>query len=111
MNEYEATIKPQYDTNGYDCGLWIVFDTSLGYETPVYENVDLRIGVAANNRGTLYVGQFVDWDNESYDEQGNIDAKYKKLGELQCPNPFEDDDAASILLGWLENCQEAVNIC
>mgnify|MGYP006958168493 CR=1 FL=1 len=74
--EYKATIHPQYDANGYDCGLWLVYDTSLGYETPVYEHIDLRVGTTANNRGTLYVGQFVDWDNESYDECGNIDAEY-----------------------------------
>ena len=68
-----------------------------------------------NERGLVFEApnfydQYPDWDNESYDEFGNIDAEYKKLGKLQCPNPFEDDDAAGILLGWLENCREAVEI-
>ena len=107
MAKQAATIHPQYDAYGGDSGLWIVFDTSLGYEVPVYENVTLRIGTAANNRGTLYVGQYPEWDNESYDEQGCIDAEHVELGELRCPNPFEDDEAAGILLDWLEDNKDA----
>lgn len=108
--EYKATIHPQYDAFGGDSNLWLVFDTSQGYEEPIYESIALAIGTAANNRGTLYVGQYPDWDNESYDEQGNVDAEFVELGELRCSNPFQDDNAAGILLGWLENNRKAVSI-
>ncbi len=105
-DKYEATIHPQYDQNGGDSGLWIVFDTSLGYETPVYENVTLFI----RRDGKLHVGQFPDWDNESYDEDGYIDAEHVELGAIECANPYQDDEAAGVLLGFLENSRDAVNI-
>ena len=108
--EYKATIHPQYDANGFDSGLWLVFDTSQGYEEPVYENISLRIGTGADNHGVLYVGQYPEWDNESYDEDGCIDAEFVELGELRCSNPFQDDNAAAILLGWLENNRKAISI-
>lgn len=107
MVKQQATIRPQYDAYGGDSGLWIVSDTSQGYEEPVYENITLYVGTAANNRGTLYVGQYPDWDNESYDEDGAVDAEHVKLGALICPNPFRDDEAAGILLDWLEDNENA----
>ena len=106
----EATIHPQYDAYGGDSGLWVVFDTSLGYETPVYENVTLHIGTAANNRGILYVGQYPDWDNESYNDDGTIDAEFVNLGELKCENPYQDDEAAGVLLDWLEDNDKAMSV-
>ena len=105
--KYEpATIHPQYDSNGLDSGLWILYATGNGYEEPIYENLSLFI---SRSTGKLQVGQFTDWDNESYDEDGCIDAECKSLGELTCPNPYQDDDAASYLYEWLKNT-EAVTI-
>ena len=105
--KYEpARIHPQYDANGLDSGLWILFATSDDgrHEEAIYENLSLYM-----SNGKLIVGQFTDWDNESYDEDGCIDAECKKLGELVCPNPYQDDDAASYLYEWLKKT-DAVEI-
>lgn len=91
-----ATIKPQYDEYGYDTGLWQVYLTD-GYG-PVYESLTLNIG----HNGKLIVGQFPDWDNESYEEDGCIDSKHVKIGEFDCPNPYQDDDAAALLYELLQ---------
>lgn len=80
-------IVPQYDANGFDSGLWLMYHN----DAPVYENLTLGL------RGdTLIVGQY-DWDNESYTESGDIDAEYKELLEFTCPNPYQDNDAAEYL--------------
>ena len=91
-----ATICPQYDANGIDSGLWIMYAGDF----TIIENLDIRI---SRPTGKLIVGQFPDWDNETYDECGYIDAEYKKLGELDCPNPFMDDEAATKLYEWLKD--------
>ena len=100
-----ATVKPVYDQNGYDCGLWRCYDTSDGYERPAYDNLTLFM-----TGNLLIVGQFPDWDNVTYDEDGCIDSEHVPLGAFPCPNPYEDDDAAGVLLEWLEDNEKAKEV-
>ena len=82
-------IVPQYDSNGLDSGLWIMYHN----DEPLYENLSLFI-----DRGSkISAGQFPDWDNETYTEDGCIDAEHVKLCEFVGPNPYQDDDAAEYL--------------
>lgn len=90
-----ATIVPQYDANGFDTGLWILYSPD---RMTIYANLSLRM----KGHGKLVVAQFSDWDNESYDDDGCIDSEAVKLGELDCENPYEDELAASCLYGWLQ---------
>ena len=89
-----ATIKPRYDANGYDCGLWILFAD----DGAIYDSLTLFM-----EGNQLVVGQFPDWDGESYDEDGCIVGEHNELGRLVCPNPYEDADAASYLYEWLKS--------
>lgn len=99
--KYEpATIRPQYDAFGGDSGLWILFDN----DGPVYEGLTLFM-----KGNELIVGQYPEWDGESYNVTGTIDAEHKELGKLVCPNPYEDDDAASYLYEWLKK-SDAVEV-
>lgn len=87
-------VVPQYDSNGLDSGLWAVSnpDALVNY-------YNLALGMTPV--GTLAVGQYPDWDNESYTEFGDIEADYKHIGTLECPNPYQNDDAAARLYEWL----------
>lgn len=89
MKKYEpAHLVPRYDANGFDSGLYVLY---VGDFT-IYDNLTLFI------RGNkLIVGQYPDWDDESYDDEGCILADHVKLGEFVCPNPYQDDDAAAYL--------------
>lgn len=94
-----ARLLPQYDVNGFDTGLFILDNTDDETVFPTYfENLDVRI-----RRGgiDIVVAQYQGWDNESYLENGAIDAERVELGELECRNPYQDDIAAERLLGWL----------
>lgn len=101
MKHYEpATIRPQYDAYGHDSGLWIMFAN----DEPIYEGLSLFM-----KGNELIVGQYVDWDGESYNVTGTIKAEHVTLGKLVCPNPYENDDAASYLYEWLKST-DAVEI-
>lgn len=89
------TVRPQYDSNGFDTGLWVVEDPD---EFLYYANLSLRM----EGMNRLVVGQFQDWDNESYDDEGCIDSECTELGELTCDNPYQDELAAACLYGWLQ---------
>ena len=66
-----AYLVPQYDAYGLDSGLWMLYDEHHDHMTEVvYENLQLFMV-----NGTLCVWQFPDWDNETYDEYGDIDAE------------------------------------
>lgn len=95
------TVRPQYDSNGFDSGLWVVEDPD---EFLYYTNLSLLM----RGCNTLIVGQFPDWDNESYDNDGCIDAEFVDLGELTCGNPYENELAAACLYGYLQAHEKAV---
>lgn len=88
-----ARVVPQYGAYGEDTGLWMASADDL-----MCENLDLRM----KDQATLVVAQCADWDGESYREDGRPDATATPIGELCCPNPFDDDDAATRLFAWLE---------
>lgn len=93
-----AHLTKQYDTNGFDTGLYILDNSDDESVTPLtIINLDVRIGRGGH---TVYVGQY-EWDEESYLENGSIDGVYHDLGSLDCRNPYQDDMAAERLLGYL----------
>ena len=92
-------VVPQYDASGFDTGLWLLYA-----EDTIYENLTIYL-----SGPSLVVGQFTDWDNESYDEYGYIDADHVLLGDLVCPNPYQNEDAATKLYEWLKN-SDAVSV-
>ena len=94
-----STIRPQYDANGFDSGLWLLFHN----DDPVCESLTLFM---RDNK--LFVGQFPDWDCESYDDECCIDSEHVEIGEFVCPNPFEDDDAAERLYSMLKRNEDKV---
>lgn len=105
MKHVPATIRPQYDGCGVDSGLWILYPNDEDhYFDAIYENLTLRL-----SGNMLIVGQYPDWDNESYDDYGCIDSEHVHLGELVCPNPFQDDDAATRLYEWIKHT-DAVSV-
>lgn len=97
------TVRPQYDSNGFDSGLWVVEDPD---EFLYYANISLRM----EGMNRLVVGQFQDWDNESYDDDGCIDSECTALGELNCGNPYQDELAAACLYGWLQASKAVAEI-
>ena len=112
MIKLTGKVVPQYDNDGWDTGLWLVFATDTIREehvaTPLYENVELRI-----NGEQLQVRQ-LDWDGESYDEYGCPVGEYTDLGTLECRNPYDplgiDPEPAGTLLEWLENHPKAAPV-
>lgn len=94
-------VRPQYDSNGFDSGLWVVEDPD---EFLYYTNLSLLM----RGCNTLIVGQFPNWDNESYDNDGCIDSEFVDLGELTCGNPYENELAAACLYGYLQAHEKAV---
>lgn len=106
-----GSVVPQYDVNGFDSGLFIVyavdFAAGIPIKTPLYENIVL----ALDREGNVLVGQY-DWDGESYEIDGSIDATFTDLGKYKGENPFGygEYEAAGKLLDFLENSREAVNI-
>lgn len=96
-----VTLVPQYDSNGFDSGLFMLSDPD---NFTYYTNLALRM--KGTNR--LLVGQYPEWDNESYDEDGCIDSEFVDLGELNCDNPYQDEIAASCLYGYLQAHDKAV---
>ena len=92
-----AHVIPRYDALGFDSGLWSLYDEQYdGVCECMYDYL-----VLFRRNGKLTVGQYPDWDAETYDEYGCVDAEYVSLGEIDCPNPYMVEDAANTLYNWL----------
>lgn len=101
-----AHLVPQYDAYGIDSGLWILYDEQYdGIAEAMYECLGLY-----RSNGTLKVWQCPDWDNETYDDCGYALTPWVFLGELDCENPYMNEDAANKLYNWLLENDKAVSL-